>query len=337
MARTTERGSYRPILTTLLDGKDFQQLSAYARWVFVALKMRLGPTGIEVHYRDALAIEMAEQTGVSTDGIQRAFDELEAGEWVRFERNVVWIIRQLEFDPHMSVTDHKHRTAVQRHVAGLPHLSIVEAFEARYRDWFEVGEGPSEALPRPIEGPTEGLSRPLRAPKTEDGRPITDNGGQKRKVSATKKTALSDEWAPTDAHRQLAAEKAVDVEAEAEKMRDWSKAKGERRVDWDATFRNWLRKAGESGNGNGNHNRRKPVTGDYLAAVLLTAGSLVWRPETRDEALNRLAERYSEDEWDDLCPYFEDMPWHEVVPAQSDKFLLREVLTRHIERHDHAA
>lgn len=122
-------------------------------------------------------------------------------------------------------------------------------------------------------------------------------------------------------------------------MRDWSKAKGERRVDWDATFRNWLRKAGENPprqHTNGKHPPGRKITGDYLAAVLLSAGSLVWQPETRDDALCRLAERYSDAEWAELCPYFEEMPWHEVVPAQSDKFMLREVLNRHIERHDHA-
>lgn len=146
---------------------------------------------------------------------------------------------------------------------------------------------------------------------------------------------LPADWEPSDSHRSLASERGVDLEHEATQFRDHATATGRTLKDWDAGFRMWLRKAYPSkngANGNGKHTPQR-ITGDYLASVLLTAGSLVWHPETRDDALNRLAERYSDDEWETLVPYFLDMPWHEVVPAQGDKFLLREVLNRHVERH----
>jgi hypothetical protein len=54
---------------------------------------------------------------------------------------------------------------------------------------------------------------------------------------------LPDSWTPSDAHRQQAAERGIDVNLEADKMRDWAISKGEARKDWDATFRNWLRNA----------------------------------------------------------------------------------------------
>jgi hypothetical protein len=50
-----------------------------------------------------------------------------------------------------------------------------------------------------------------------------------------------DSWAgPTDAHRELAAEKGHDANYQADRMRDWARSKGERKADWDAAFRNWL-------------------------------------------------------------------------------------------------
>lgn len=62
---------------------------------------------------------------------------------------------------------------------------------------------------------------------------------------ATRKRAhqLPDTWQPNDAHRALAAERGVDVELEATKMRDWAASEGKAGKDWDARFRNWLRGA----------------------------------------------------------------------------------------------
>lgn len=58
--------------------------------------------------------------------------------------------------------------------------------------------------------------------------------------------ALPDDWSPTEKHRELASERGLDVEYEAEKMRDWAlSATGSKGLsrNWDARFRNWLRKA----------------------------------------------------------------------------------------------
>lgn len=54
---------------------------------------------------------------------------------------------------------------------------------------------------------------------------------------------IPDDWTPTPEHRQLAAERGVDLELEIAKVRDWSKGGNNRRLDWDAVVRNWLRNA----------------------------------------------------------------------------------------------
>ena len=54
---------------------------------------------------------------------------------------------------------------------------------------------------------------------------------------------IPDGWEPKPEHRQLAAERGVDLELEIAKVRDWSKGGNNRRLDWDAVVRNWLRNA----------------------------------------------------------------------------------------------
>lgn len=157
-----ERGEYRAIRRVLLDGKDFQKLSERARFVFVALKINIGPAGIDVMYPEALVAQLSAQIGAPAAGTKKALTELERGGWIEREANVLWICEQLQFDPHMSVTDRKHRIAIQRHIAGLPSLPIVERYRNRYADWFE-GPFPSESEPN--NGPTEGLQT---APVAQD-------------------------------------------------------------------------------------------------------------------------------------------------------------------------
>lgn len=65
----------------------------------------------------------------------------------------------------------------------------------------------------------------------------------------------------TDEHRAIAREYFVDVDLEAAKCRDYYAATGKACKDWNAAFRNWLRRApaygGTTGGGNG-HSRDAP-------------------------------------------------------------------------------
>lgn len=88
--------------------------------------------------------------------------------------------------------------------------------------------------------------------------PVTDSGTRKKaetetetetehsstKSGSTKRaTRLPDSWTPTDAHRALAADRGVDCDLEATKMRDWATAEGKTGKDWNARFRLWLNSA----------------------------------------------------------------------------------------------
>jgi uncharacterized protein with von Willebrand factor type A (vWA) domain len=52
---------------------------------------------------------------------------------------------------------------------------------------------------------------------------------------------------PTDAHRAEASRQGVDCDGQAERFRDWCTSNAKRFADFDAAFRNWLRRAREMG------------------------------------------------------------------------------------------
>lgn len=131
-----DRGAYRSIKVVLQDGPDFQRLTERARHTFLTLKMAFGPSGIEVRYFEALACEVAEKTGMPVEAARVSLQELERTGWTRRERNVVWIVGQLDHDPGLTATNENHRKSVQSHVNGLPRLSIVRRFVECHSGYF---------------------------------------------------------------------------------------------------------------------------------------------------------------------------------------------------------
>jgi hypothetical protein len=160
------RGRYRSIAVALVEGPDFQRLSPEARLVFLVLKITLGPTGIETSYSDAQQVELKHRTGLTGAKVDGALKELASGNWIRREANVLWVIRQLEFEPNYTVSNAKHRVAVQSHVNGLPHLPIVDDYRALYRRWFDTPvptEGSSGEPGKAIDSPTIPYDRAIEA------------------------------------------------------------------------------------------------------------------------------------------------------------------------------
>lgn len=142
-----ERGEYRSTHVVVIYGKDFQQLSPAAKLSWWTLRHMCGSIGLAVI--SALANQLAELTGHDEPTVAAALDELEHRGWIVREANLVWIVRALEFEPQLDVSDAKHRKGVQRRVAALPNLSIVTRFRARYAPWFADER---EGLPSPSQG-----------------------------------------------------------------------------------------------------------------------------------------------------------------------------------------
>lgn len=95
----------------------------------------------------------------------------------------------------------------------------------------ERSEGDSEGSPSA--SPPQGAAHPVLAL-------VPPDPPRKGKASARQ---LPHGWKPSGKHAAIARERGVDLELEAEKMRDWAAAGAETSVDWDARFRGWLRRA----------------------------------------------------------------------------------------------
>ena len=189
-----DRGTYRAIKIVLMDGPDFQQLPERARWVFLTLKMSLGPSGIEMHYPEALVHNISARTGADPDDVRSSLGVLEEHGWIVREGNVIWIAGQLKHDPGLKAENPKHRASIQRHVAGLPRLRIVRSFIDAHPEFFPPDEyshphgdhEPSDSHSIAYPEPSDSLSvhqRPKtkdQIPNTKDQRPNTEERKPKR-------------------------------------------------------------------------------------------------------------------------------------------------------------
>lgn len=98
------------------------------------------------------------------------------------------------------------------------------------------------SLAVPIQGDSEGS--PSASPPPGQPAPVLSlvppEPPRKGKTSARQ---LPAGWKPNGKHVAIARERGLDLELEAEKMRDWAAAGAETAVDWDARFCGWLRRA----------------------------------------------------------------------------------------------
>lgn len=173
-----ERGAYRSIKVVLLDGPDFRQLSERARHAFLVLKMGVGPSGIEVRYREALVHEISQRTGMPVEAARDALAELESSDWIRLRDNVLWIVGQLHHDPGLQASNEHHRKSIQKHIGSLPRVPIVGEFVDAHPDWFPGAEYtlPDGCRGAPDRHPTPTAITEDRVPSTEDRVPKTENG-----------------------------------------------------------------------------------------------------------------------------------------------------------------
>lgn len=90
-------------------------------------------------------------------------------------------------------------------------------------------------------GPPSSPPLPPTPPNPTPPTPVSPTAPAKSPRKAAAKPLPAD-WQPTAAHRELAAELGVDCDRAADEMRDWALSKDERKADWNAAFRNWLRR-----------------------------------------------------------------------------------------------
>ena len=145
----SDRGDYRSIYCAFWDDPDVHALSDRAYRVLTTLKGTLGAAGIGVVYLG----QLAERCGCAPADLEAALLELEQSKpcadhgWIVRDRNVVWIVNALEYEPTLSASNANHRTYVrERLLAPLGRRAVVERFIAYYPAWFP----PSDPSPMPL-------------------------------------------------------------------------------------------------------------------------------------------------------------------------------------------
>jgi hypothetical protein len=220
-----ERGQYRSITVALLDGPDFQALPAEARWVFTCLKIGLGPSGIEVVYPAALVETLAARTGYTPAIVGDMLDLLQRDGWVKAERHVVWVVKQLEFEPAMTPKNEKHREGVLAHVKGLPRLGIVAAFIRQYQAYLPTWEDLAKLYPKPSDSLSVAYGKGIEGHANHRDRDGDRNGdGNPEVTTATQSAGRSDEEAelPPSAGQVMAAVRKVLWAPDGVPPADWS-------------------------------------------------------------------------------------------------------------------
>lgn len=165
-----------------------------------------------------------------------------AGAPVRLERGQL-----LASERYLAQRWHWTRAKVRRFLgvlAGLQRIVQNPAHEAAHAGTIITLCNYERYNPEPTnDRPTE---RPAEQPRAAHERPkaeVRKEGKSKKERDSTQARALPAEWKPDGRSVEIAADRGVDVTAEAEKFRDWATAKGETKRDWDAAFRNWVRRA----------------------------------------------------------------------------------------------
>ena len=96
---------------------------------------------------------------------------------------------------------------------------------------------------------------------------VEEEREEEKKKGATKPRrracALPASWAPSPAHIDLAESRGLNADEQATIMRDWAASNGTTKRDWDATFRNWLRRARPGRGGT-----QRSLNGELLAKML---------------------------------------------------------------------
>jgi hypothetical protein len=147
----SERGDYRSFYVSFWDDPDVHSLTDRAYRVLTTLKGTLSAAGIGVVYLAQLAERCG---GLERDAIEEALLELEVPKpgsdfgWIVRERNVVWIVNALRYEPNLTSNSAKHRTFVRdRLLAPLGNRPIVNNFRRYYIDWFPEGSGNPNGSP----------------------------------------------------------------------------------------------------------------------------------------------------------------------------------------------
>lgn len=175
-------------------------------------------------------VEELERAAVADDALL-----IENGEWV--------IVNWAEYQE----PDHTAAERQRRFRADRSRLSDTPQNRA--------SESPAEIKPvtdvtplQPLHPVTNGVTRRVTETETYDNDRENKTEKENSAIAEKKKKRgfqIRDDWRPNSDHRDLATKLKLDIALEYDRFRDHAVSVGRVCRDWDAAFRNWLRKAAE--------------------------------------------------------------------------------------------
>jgi hypothetical protein len=130
-----------------------------------------------------------------------------------------------------------------------------------------------------------GTSQDTKVPLIEERKKVSKKERERPRKRGPSKSLLPEGWQPSPESFSLS------DSGELEKMRDWARANGARKVDWGATWRNWKRRAAEfQGKGGKTNGQTTSVISDFQARWEANTKKQLEERESREAAHARKAQ-----------------------------------------------
>ena len=259
---------YAKVKLTIWNDPDFRKLSADAQWLYFTMLTHptINSCGV-MEWREAKLVRIADDMTIprlkhaawelGQAGLAAVDPETEEGLVRSFVRHDGVLqspnMTRALVREHAAIASLKIMALVYREVRrGLdehPEWKGAEAAEPVRKQFPEATWNPFEMVPDWFQNgsrlvPTE--IPPSGGEPFENGSPLplalnpqpspTERGASRKRAAHP----LPDSWKPNASHIEKAMAKGLDVNALAERMRNWAEASDKRYVNWDATFRNWI-------------------------------------------------------------------------------------------------
>jgi hypothetical protein len=199
MSLADRRGGFRCLFSALFDDPDYHILSTPARLALLTLR-GCSQSNVAALF-PCYVPTLAAQVGCSHRVLRSALGELIKGHWIDIDGALdapagrpilVWVRDALQADPHLRLSDDKHRKAIERVLAAAEPSPLV----ARFREHYGLGRpcgDPSKTLPRPFGDPSSPSTTPSTTPKP---RPKTESENEQERGSGGEPSPTRDARSP---------------------------------------------------------------------------------------------------------------------------------------------
>ena len=177
MAKNSNTGLYRSIMTVLHDTRDYRQLSPEAKLTLLTLRTSAFNNQAGIFMFDAGSfVTLQERTGYTADTLEKALQELCQGLFIGYQYPILWVINSLRDEPNISLNNANQKKGVLNVIGSLPPQEIIVNFCEYY------------GLPIPLGYPSQSLKLPSGYPMRyrralgEYEERINNNSGQQLEI-----------------------------------------------------------------------------------------------------------------------------------------------------------